>query len=80
MTNDKIDDTVFSILLQIRNNNNRADAGSIHKQITKTVDFENITKEFLDDRIHTLITDGKIMNKTNLNANSYYMNEKGIDT
>ena len=80
MANDKTDDTVFSIILQIRNNNNRADVGSIHKQITKTVDFENITKEFLDDRIHTLITDGKIMNKTNLNANSYYMNEKGIDT
>ena len=35
-----------------------ADVDSIHKQIIKTVDFENIAKE-LDDRIHTLTTDGK---------------------
>ena len=57
MANDKIDDTTFSIRFQIRKNNNRADVDNIHKQITKTVDFENITKEFLDERIHTLITD-----------------------
>ena len=43
--------------------NNRADADSIEKQIIKIVDFENITKEFLDDIIHTLITDGKIIDK-----------------
>ena len=61
-------------------NNNRADVDNIHKQITKTVDFENITKEFLDDRIHTLITDWKIKNKINRNADSYYVYEKEIDT
>ena len=79
MANDKIDDTIFSVILQIRKNHNRADIDSIHKQIIK-VDFENITKEFLDDRIHTLITDRKIINKINRNANSYYANEKDIDT
>ena len=62
MANNKIDDIIFSIVLQIRKNHNRADVDSIHKQIIKTVDFENITKEFLDDRIHTLITDVKIIN------------------
>ena len=80
MDKDKTDDTIFSILLQIRKNHNRADVDSIHKQIIKTVDFENITKEFLDDRIHTLITDGKIINKINSNTDSYYANEKDIDT
>ena len=58
MANDKGDDTIFSVILQIRKNHNQADVGSIHKQIIKIVDFENVTKEFLDDRIHTLITDG----------------------
>ena len=63
MTNNRIDDIIFSIILQIRKKHNRADADSIHKQIIKTVDFKNITKEFLDDIIHTLITDEKIIDK-----------------
>ena len=64
MANKRIDDTTFSIMLQIRKKHNRAEADSIHKQIIKTVDFADITKEFLDDIIHTLISDGKIINKT----------------
>ena len=54
MANDKIDDNIFSIILQIRKNHNRADVSSIHKQTMKTIDFENISKEFLDDRIYNL--------------------------
>ena len=65
MVNDKIDDTIFSIILQIRKNNNRTDVDveSVHKQIITNDDFENITKKFLDDRIHTIITDGKIIKR-----------------
>ena len=63
MANKRIDDTIFSIILQIRKKHNRADADSIHKQIIKTVDFKNITKEFLDDISHTLITDEEIIDK-----------------
>ena len=63
MVNDKIDDTIFSIILQIRKNNNRIDVESVHKQIITNDDFENITKKFLDDRIHTIITDGKIIKR-----------------
>ena len=62
MATDKIDDAIFSIILQIPKNNNRADVNSIHKHIIKIVDFEDVTKECLDDRIHTLIMDGKIIN------------------
>ena len=46
MANKRIDDTIFSIMLQIRKKHNRADADSIHKQIIKTVDFADITKVF----------------------------------
>ena len=63
MTNNRIDDIIFSIILQIRKKHNWADADSIHKQIIKTVDFKNITKEFLDDISHTLITDEEIIDK-----------------
>ena len=53
-------------ILRIRKNNNRADLDSgIYKEIKKSLDFEDVTKEFLDDRIHMLINDGKILNKLN---------------
>ena len=65
---------LFTAILQIRKNHNRADVGSMHKKIIKTNDVKNITKEFLDDRIRTLITDGKN------NTDSYYVNGKYIET
>ena len=79
MANDKIDNEIFVTILRIRKNNNRADLDSIYKEITKSIDFEDVTKEFLDDRIHTLINDGKIINKLNRNANSYYVNSELVD-
>ena len=57
-------------MLQIRNKNIRADTDSIYKQIIKNINFEDVTNEFLDDRVHTLINDEKIINKRNRNADS----------
>ena len=54
MKNDAVDNTIFSTILQTRKKSNRADIDNIYKQIIKTTDFEDVTKEFLDDRIHTL--------------------------
>ena len=79
MANDKIDNEIFVTILRIRKNNNRADLDSIYKERTKSIDFEDVTKEFLDDRIHTLINDGKIINKLNPNADSYYVNSELFD-
>ena len=39
--------------------NSRADIDSIYKQTIKAIDFEDVTKEFLDEVIHTLINDEK---------------------
>ena len=72
MSNDKVDDNIFAIIIQTLKNKDWADIDSIHKQI----DFEKITEEFLGDRIHSLITDGKFINKINCNADSYYVNKK----
>ena len=79
MANDNIDNQIFLNIFNIRKKNNRADLDSIYKEIVKSLDFEHVTKEFLDDRIHTLINDGKIINKINRNADSYYVNSELID-
>ena len=71
---------ITSSILQIRKINNRADIDSIYKHIIKTSDFEDVAKEFLDDRIHTLINDEKIINKRNPNADTYYVNTDLADT
>ena len=59
MANNKI----LVTILRIRKSNNRANLESIYKEIKKSLDFQDVTKEFLDDRIHTLINNGKIINK-----------------
>ena len=74
MANDKIDNEIFVTILRVRNKNNREDLERIYKKIKKSIDFGDVTKEFLGDRIHTLINDGKIINKLNRNADSYYVN------
>ena len=79
MANNKIDNEIFVTILRIRKNNNRGDRDSTYKEIIKSIDFEDVTKEFLDDRIHTLINYGKIINKLNRNADSYYANSNLID-
>ena len=57
MANDKIEDEIFVTLLRITNKNNRADGDSIYKEIKRYLRSEDVTKEFLDDKIHTLIND-----------------------
>ena len=53
----------------------RADLGSIYEEIKKSLDLEDVTKQFLDDRSYTLI-DGKIINKMNQNAASCNVNSE----
>ena len=76
MSNDAIDITIFSTILRIRKKNNRADIDSNYKETTKAIDFEDVTKKFHDDRIHTLINDKKIINERNRNADSNYVKHR----
>ena len=46
MVNDKIDDTIFLIILQLHKNHNRADVYSIHKQIIKLLILKILPKCF----------------------------------
>ena len=69
--------TIFSFILQIHKKLNRDDVDKIYKQIIKLVDFKNIIKEFLDNRIYTLISDRKFRDKMNRKADSFvHVNEK----
>ena len=49
------------------------------KEITKTEQHQNITKDFLQDHIDKLIIDGKIANKIKRDKNSYKVNIESID-
>ena len=69
--------TTFSFILQIHKKLNRDDVDKIYKQIIKLADFKNIIKEFLDNRIYTLISDRKFRDKMNRKADLFvHVNEK----
>ena len=63
----------------MRKNNNPANINSIYKEIKKKKDFEGVTKKFLDDSIHTIIKDVKIISTLNPNADFYQVNSELID-
>ena len=79
MANDKIDNELLVTIFRKRKNGNRANFDSIYKELKRSLDFEDVTKEFLNDRIHTLINDRKIINKLNRNADSFYVNSELVD-
>ena len=66
-----LDHCIYSAINRIRGQNRRADRNSVHKDIIKTIDFEKISKSFLDDRINMLIQNDKIINKLNRNKDSF---------
>ena len=66
-----LDHCIYSVIGRIRGQNKRADRNSVHKEIIKTIDFEKISKTFLDDRINMLIQNDKIINKLNRNKDSF---------
>ena len=69
-----LDSNIFVIIATLKRQSKRADIGSIHAHITKTVDFEDITKGNLQERMNSLISDGKMVNKSNRNKDSYWLN------
>ena len=62
---------IYSVINRIRGQNKRTDRNSVYKEIIKTIDFEKISKSFLDDRINMLIQNDNIINKLNRNKDSF---------
>ena len=50
------------------------------KEIIKTIDFKDTTKDHLQDRINILLINEKLINKINRNLNSYPVNEGNTNT
>ena len=63
-----LDSHIFSIIAKLKQQSN---IGSIHAHIIKTIGFEEITKGNLQERMNSLIFDGKIVNKSNRNRDSH---------
>ena len=76
---DVIDVSIFAAIKQIRNNNIRADVPAIFSVMTKGKEFENITPNFIEERINTLIVDKMILNKQRSGKDSYDVNEQTSD-
>ena len=66
-----LDHRIYSAINRIRGQNKRADRNSVHKEIIKTIDFEKISKNLLDDGINMLIQNDKIINRLNRNKDSF---------
>ena len=47
---------------------------------TKSANFQNLSKDVLQDKIDNLVIEGKIINKINRGKNSYWINEEIVDT
>ena len=57
---------IYSAINRIRSQNN-----SVHKEIIKTIDFEEISKKFLDDKISMMIQNDEIVNRLNRDKDSF---------
>ena len=69
-----LDRHFFAIIAKLKQQSKRADIDSIHTRIIKTVDFDDITKGNLQERMNSLISDGKVVNKSNRNKGFYWLN------
>ena len=57
------DQNIFTVINDLKKKRKRADTDSIHKEIIKTIDFKDTTKDDLQDRTNIL-----------LSSNSYFAN------
>ena len=76
----QLDHNIYSAIKQIRGQKNRTDISRMHKEIVKVIDFESISKEFLNDGIKMLLQNDKIINRLKRNKTSYCLNESLLDS
>ena len=69
-----LDSNIFAIITKLKRQPKRTDIDSIHANIIKTVDFEEITIGNFQEKMNNLISDGKVINKSNQNKVSYEIN------
>ena len=65
---------IYFAVTKIRNDRKRAEINTIHKEVTKTPIFNDITKDLLQDRIDKLLKNGTLPNKPNRDKDSLRIN------
>ena len=66
-----LDSHIFAIIAKLKQQSKRSDIDSIHVHVRKPVDFEDITKGNLQVRMNSLISNGKVVSKSNRIKDSY---------
>ena len=74
-----LDSHIFAVIAKLKQQSKRADIDSFHALIIKTVDCKDITNGNLQNRINRPISAGKVVNKSNRNKDSYWINLDLVD-
>ena len=75
----KLDNIILYVIKKIKNQHQRADIESIFDEVTKTIDFQHITKDSLNDRVNQLLQSNKLINKINRDKDSFFLHKDIID-
>ena len=76
----KLDNTILHVIKKIKKQHQRADIERIFDEVTKTIDFQDTTKDFINDSVNQLLQSDKLINKINGSKDSFFLNEDKIDT
>ena len=63
------DQNIFTVINELKKKR-KLDIDSIHKEIIKTIEFEDSTKDDLQDRIKIILINEKLIDRINRNFNS----------
>ena len=75
----KLNNAILYVIKKIKNQHQRNNIERIFDEVTKTIDFQHITKDSLNDRVNQLLQSNRLINKINRNKDSFFLNEDTID-
>ena len=73
------DHDIIKIIRKIKNQVQRADINSIHKDIIKIPDYHDVSKEFVNIRIENVLKNGRIRNKLSRGNPSFTLYDVTIE-
>ena len=74
-----LDNSILYSIKKIKKQHQRADIERIFGEVTKTIEFQDLSKNSVQDRVDYLINSNKIINKINRNQDSFFLNEDNVD-
>ena len=74
-----LDNSILYSIKKIKKQHQRADIERIFVEVTKTIEFQDLSKISVQDRVDYLLNSNKIVNKINRNQDSFFLNEDNVD-